>query len=81
MNAKRGISDDVKSIVKKIFQTWTIMTTGDQLTTESEYFYELSLGIILVFLANILLLNLIVAIMGDSYEEVMTSVAEKNLRQ
>jgi len=57
------------------------MTTGDQLTEEEEKFYELSLGVILVFLANILLLNLIVAIMGDSYEEVMSSVAEKNLKQ
>ena len=59
------------------------MITGEQYSSgeESNYVYEECLGYILIILANILLLNLIVAIMGDSYEEVMTSVSEKNLRQ
>ncbi len=35
----------------------------------------------MVALTNFLVLNLIIAIVGDSYEEVMTSVSEKNLRQ
>ncbi len=38
------------------------------------------LGYILILLTNVLLLNLIVAIMGDTYAEVMNSVDEKNLK-
>lgn len=37
-------------------------------------------GIFLTFTANVILLNLIVAIMSDSYEEVMTTIEEKNQR-
>ena len=37
-------------------------------------------GIFLTFTTNVMLLNLIVAIMSDSYEEVMTTIEEKNLR-
>lgn len=58
------------------------MITGEQYEhRDGNIFYEEFLGYILIILANILLLNLIVAIMGDSYEEIMTSVAEKNLKQ
>ena len=35
---------------------------------------------VLTLFANVLLLNLIIAIMGDAYEEVITSVEEKNLK-
>ena len=57
------------------------MITGEQYEhKDGGVLYEEFLGFILIFLTNILLLNLIVAIMGDSYEEVMTSVAEKNYK-
>ncbi len=36
---------------------------------------------VLTIFANVLLLNLIIAIMGDAYEEVITSIEEKNLKQ
>ena len=35
---------------------------------------------VLTLFANVLLLNLIIAIMGDAYEEVITSIEEKNLK-
>ena len=35
-------------------------------------------GIFLTFTANVILLNLIVAMMSDSYEEVITTIEEKN---
>ena len=47
----------------------------------SENLYWQMLGYILILLTNVLLLNLIVAIMGDTYAEVMDSVDEKNLKQ
>lgn len=31
-------------------------------------------------MTNVILLNLIVAILGDSYEEIITTIAEKSLR-
>ncbi len=43
-------------------------------------FYTEFYGIILVAVSNFIILNLIIAIVSDSYEEVMTSVTEKNLR-
>ena len=46
-----------------------------------ENLYWQMLGYILILLTNVLLLNLIVAIMGDTYAEVMNSVDEKNLKQ
>jgi hypothetical protein len=38
-------------------------------------------GYLLTIFANALLLNLIVAIMSDAFEEVITSQDEKNLKQ
>ena len=46
----------------------------------SENLYWQMLGYILILLTNVLLLNLIVAIMGDTYAEIMDSVDEKNLK-
>lgn len=42
--------------------------------------YSLLLMIIFTALPNIVFLNLIVAILGDSYEETVTSIDEKCLR-
>lgn len=35
---------------------------------------------VLTLLANLFLLNLIIAIMSDAYQEVITSIEEKNLK-
>ena len=43
--------------------------------------YLRTFGIILTLLANVILLNLIIAIMGDAYEEILTSIDEKLLKQ
>ena len=43
-------------------------------------FYNLFLLMIFTFMPNVIFLNLIVAILGDSYEETITSITEKCLR-
>jgi len=43
-------------------------------------FHGYAIGILLIGFSNVVLFNLIIAIMGDAYEEIMTSVAEKNLK-
>ena len=58
-----------------------MMARADTLEDNVKGFYTYALGWILVGLSNFILLNLIIAIVGDSYEEIMTSVSEKNLRQ
>jgi hypothetical protein len=43
-------------------------------------FYGLILMMMFTFLPNVVFLNLTVAILGDSYEETITSISERCLR-
>ena len=49
--------------------------------TINKNFYDEMIGIFTTLMTNVILLNLIVAILGDSYEEIVTTIAEKSLRE
>ena len=57
-----------------------MIARADSLEDDAKGFYTYALGFILIGLSNFILLNLIIAIVSDSYEEIMTSASEKNLR-
>ena len=64
----------------QIFDTWITIVKGDyrgDLATQLSYQIFL---LFLTFVANITLLNLIVAIMSDAYGEVMTSIVVKKTK-
>ena len=44
-------------------------------------FYKLLLTVIFTLLPNVIFLNLTVAILGDSYEETITTISERCLRE
>jgi hypothetical protein len=44
-------------------------------------FYKLVLMLIFTLLPNVIFLNLTVAILGDSYEETITTISERCLRE
>ena len=61
-----------------IFDTWISIVKGDyEGMDKSEYSYQIFI-VGLTFIANVTLLNLIVAIMSDSYVEVMTTMDERS---
>ena len=45
------------------------------------HFYKLLLMVIFTLLPNVIFLNLTVAILGDSYEETITTISERCLRE
>ena len=62
------------------FGTWITIVKGDypeDLISNTSY--QLFL-LLLTFIANVTLLNLIVAIMSDAYEEIMTSIVAKSTK-
>ena len=65
---------------------WIAMMQGDYWAKDNKgeelevNLYSLFLMIIFTSLPNIILLNLIVAILRNSYEETITSISEKCLR-
>ena len=66
-----------------MFFTWGLMIRGDYKKSngdEMKLYWQI-FGYLLTIFANALLLNLIVAIMSDAFEEVITSQDEKNLKQ
>ena len=66
---------DLLSLWDFTFQTWIAIVKGDykdQNSIEYQVFIFL-----LTFIANVTLLNLIVAIMSDAYGEVMTNITAK----
>ena len=68
-------SQDLLNLWDFIFQTWIAIVKGDykeQNSIEYQVFIFL-----LTFIANVTLLNLIVAIMSDAYGEVMTNITAK----
>ena len=56
------------------------MLQGDYENKGQLIFYNITLKLVFTFLPNVILLNLTVAILGDSYEETITSISEKLLK-
>jgi hypothetical protein len=62
-----------------MFSTYLTMTKGD-FSGEKDPAYIIFV-ILITVIANIILLNLIIAIMSDAYAEVMASITEKGLQE
>ena len=63
-----------------MFTTYLTMTKGDYDGKEKNPAYIIFV-ILITVIANIILLNLIIAIMSDAYAEVMTSITEKGMQE
>lgn len=63
-----------------MFTTYLTMTKGDYDGGEKNPAYIIFV-ILITVIANIILLNLIIAIMSDAYAEVMTSITEKGMQE
>ena len=64
---KKTLEEDIQDIQLSFFNTWNIMVSGSFAFAheeQSKLLYFQVLGYILILLTNVLLLNLIVAIMG-----------------
>jgi hypothetical protein len=57
------------------------MLTGDYEIDVKLNIYNIFITLVFTLIPNVVLLNLIVAILGDSYEETITSIEEKCLRE
>ncbi len=57
------------------------MLTGDYEIDGNLNFYNIVITLVFTLIPNVVLLNLIVAILGDSYEETITSIEEKCLKE
>jgi hypothetical protein len=62
-----------------MFSTYLTMTKGD--FGEEKNIPYIIFVILITVIANIILLNLIIAIMSDAYAEVMASITEKGLQE
>lgn len=63
-----------------MYDTYVTMITGNynEDKTLNETFIYIIFVVLVILIANVILLNIIVAIMSDSYVEVMTSMDEKS---
>ena len=57
------------------------MLTGDYQIDGNLSIYNIVITLVFTLIPNVVLLNLIVAILGDSYEETITSIEEKCLKE
>jgi hypothetical protein len=57
------------------------MLTGDYDIDGKLNIYNIFITLVFTLIPNVVLLNLIVAILGDSYEETITSIEEKCLKE
>ena len=74
------ITDDLSAIIYAVYDTYGTMVTGNYNEDEklgAEFTFIIFI-VAVILLANVILLNIIVAIMSDSYVEVMTSMAERS---
>ena len=55
--------------------------TDSENTSPIIYFYKTVLLVIFTLLPNVIFLNLTVAILGDSYEETITTISERCFRE
>lgn len=71
---------DINELTNNFFDTWTTMIKGD-FDAEKNTFNWRIFFFILTFLLNVILLNILVAILSDSYESVMTYISEKSNKE
>jgi hypothetical protein len=57
------------------------MLTGDYDIDGKLNIYNIVITLVFTLIPNVVLLNLIVAILGDSYEETITSIEKKCLKE
>ena len=60
---------------------WKAMIQGDYEIEGHNEFYFIFIKMIFVLMPHVILLNLTVAILGDSYEENITLITEKELKE
>jgi len=73
-----GNFTEIEEFGKLIFSVWGTMIRGDFDNDANEYpgFYIRFCGVCVVFLANVILLNLLVAVLGDAYDQVNSNQNE-----
>ena len=79
-NLKNDLFTDLYDIIMAVFATYGTMVTGNYDEDEnlcSEFIYLIFI-VLVILIANVILLNIIVAIMSDSYVEVMTTMDERS---
>jgi len=67
-------------MIMAVYDTYGTMVTGNYDESENlkaEVIYLIFI-VLVILIANVILLNIIVAIMSDSYVEVMTSMDERS---
>ena len=82
MNNAYAEDEEIFEDISKSFLTLLkAMLQGDYEINGTLDFYNVAISLVFTLIPNVVLLSLIVAILGDSYEETITSVAEKCLRE
>jgi hypothetical protein len=73
----RNLSD-TEEFGKLMFSVWGSMIRGDFDNDADEYpgYYIRICGVCIVFMANVILLNLLVAVLGDAYDQVNSNQNE-----
>ena len=71
---------DINELTNNFFDTWTTMIKGDFDEDKNILNWRIFF-FILTFLLNVILLNILVAILSDSYENVMTYISEKSYKE
>ena len=74
-DAKTSFNEDFDHMIKSLFGVWVTIVKGDY--NEDETIPQKLFVLILTFVANVTLLNLIVAIMSDGYGESMSKMDQK----
>ena len=82
MNNAYAESEEIFGGILESFLTMLkAMLQGDYEINGLIDYYNVIIILVFAFIPNVVLLNLIVAILGDSYEETITSIDEKCLRE
>lgn len=78
---KNDLGTDIGDMIIAVYDTYVTMVTGNYNDSDENLGAELIYLIFIVaviLIANVILLNIIVAIMSDSYVEVMTTMDERS---
>ena len=71
------LDEDLLNLWYRTFDTWIAIVKGEYAEEYKIKINDQIFVLLLTFIANVTLLNLIVAIMSDAYGEVMTSIVAK----
>ena len=79
-NLTNNITTDLGDMIIAVYDTYVTMVTGNYNDGDenlgAEFTYLIFI-VLVILIANVILLNIIVAIMSDSYVEVMTTMDER----